>query len=201
MIIQAISDDELIFLTRQKHAEALTMLVERMQPKQDRMIYKMLAMHKYCGLDYDDLKIVALQSLYLAIDSYHPQRNQFDAYYHFLLQREIVNELKRFSSKMHQPLTTAYSLDYEIEEGSTMADIVGDEDHTIKQRLDNPFYILLESNDYTLTPTEKAILIYVRQGYSYSEIGKILKRNYRHISRIFQSLIARSNQRPDDLDD
>ena len=35
-----------------------------------------------------------MQTLLLAIESYDPHKNIFDAYYHFLLQRELINELK-----------------------------------------------------------------------------------------------------------
>jgi RNA polymerase sigma factor (sigma-70 family) len=190
-----ISDDELVFLIRQKHIEATDFMLLRMAQKQDRLIHKMLTMHRYCGLDYDDLKIVAIQSLFLAIESYSPQKNKFDAYYHFLLQREIVNELKRFSAPNHQPINSAYSLDFEIEEGSTMADVIGLEDPSIKSRLDDPFYQLLESNDHRLEPVEEAILIYVRKGYSYSEIGKLMHRSYRQISRIVHRLLNQTKQK------
>lgn len=190
--MELVSDDELVFLARQHHQDAIAWLFKKMQNKQDRLIYKMMAMHLYCGLDYDDLKMVALQSLYLAIDSYHPHRNQFDAYYHFLLQREVVNELKRFASVQHAPITHAYSLDYEIEEGTSMAEMIGEEDGLIKSRLDDPFYQLLESQDHHLSPQERAILIYVKAGYSYREIGSLMHRSYRQISRIVQQLLKKT---------
>lgn len=195
------TDDELVFLARQKHEEAIQYLIEKMKQKQDRLIFKMLAKHLYCGLDYDDLKMVAMQSLFQAIESYHPARNVFDAYYHFLMQRELVNELKRFASIQHAPINQAFSLDYEIEDGTTMADLIGEEDSQIKQPLDDPFHQLLESTNTALTPQEIAMITYVKQGYSYSEIGRLMGISYRVVSRIVQQLLNQGKKQPGPLYD
>jgi DNA-directed RNA polymerase specialized sigma subunit len=186
-----ISDDEIVFLVRSKQPEAYVLLLERMQIKQDRLIHKLLYMHRYCGLDYDDLKIVALQTLLLAIDSYDPRKNIFDAYYHFLLQRELVNELKRFSSDNQNLINTALSLDYEIEDGSLLGDLVGQNDQQLIAMVEDPFYQLLESDDQHLSVKEKAILAYLKLGYSFTEIAKIIGGQYRQISKIAKALLAK----------
>lgn len=186
-----ISDDEIVFLVRSKQSEAYLLLLERMQLKQDRLIHKLLYMHRYCGLDYDDLKIVALQTLLLAIDSYDPRKNIFDAYYHFLLQRELVNELKRFSSDNQNLINTALSLDYEIEDGSLLGDLVGQKDQQLIAMVEDPFYQLLESDDQQLSVKEKAILAYLKLGYSFTEIAKIIGGHYRQISKIAKALLAK----------
>lgn len=186
-----ISDDELVFLVRSKQPEAYTLLIERMQTKQDRLIHKLLYMHRYCGLDYDDLKIVALQTLLLAIESYDPSKNIFDAYYHFLLQRELVNELKKFSSDNHHFINTALSLDYEIEEGSMLGDLIGHKDQQMVALVEDPFHQLLESDDHQLSVRDKAILVYLKLGYSFTEIAKILGGHYRQISKTAKALLAK----------
>ncbi|MFZ9704330.1 MAG: hypothetical protein ACO3BB_03590, partial [Bacilli bacterium] len=66
MNVLPLSDDEMVFLIRSQHQEAFRLLTEKMQSKQDRLIHKLMYMHRYCGLDYDDLKIVAMQTLLLA---------------------------------------------------------------------------------------------------------------------------------------
>jgi DNA-directed RNA polymerase specialized sigma subunit len=190
-MMPSISDDEIVFLVRSKQPEAYLLLMQRMEIKQDRLIHKLLYMHRYCGLDYDDLKIVALQTLLLAIDSYDPSKNIFDAYYHFLLQRELVNELKRFSSDHHHFINTALSLDYEIEEGSLLSDLVGQKDQHLVAMVEDPFYQLLESDDQDLSVKEKAILSYLKLGYSFTEIAKILGGHYRQISKIAKSLLSK----------
>ena len=186
-----ISDDEIVFLIRSKQPEAYQLMLERMQLKQDRLIHKLLYMHRYCGLDYDDLKIVALQTLLLAIESYDPCKNIFDAYYHFLLQRELINELKRFSSDNHNFINTALSLDYEIEDGSLLGDLVGQQDLKLIALVEDPFHQLLEGEDQRLSVKEKAILAYLKLGYSFTEIAKILGGHYRQISKIAKTLLAK----------
>jgi DNA-directed RNA polymerase specialized sigma subunit len=186
-----ISDDEIVFLVRSKQPEAYQLMLERMQIKQDRLIHKLLYMHRYCGLDYDDLKIVALQTLLLAIESYDPSKNIFDAYYHFLLQRELVNELKRFSSDNHNLINTALSLDFEIEDGSLLGDLVGQQDQKLIALVEDPFHQLLEGEDQHLSVKEKAILAYLKLGYSFTEIAKILGGHYRQISKIAKTLLAK----------
>jgi DNA-directed RNA polymerase specialized sigma subunit len=186
-----ISDDEIVFLVRSKQPEAYLLMLERMQTKQDRLIHKLLYMHRYCGLDYDDLKMVALQTLLLAIDSYDPTKNIFDAYYHFLLQRELVNELKRFSNDNHHFINTALSLDYEIEDGSVLGDLVGQQDQKLIALVEDPFHQLLEGEDHHLSVKEKAILAYLKLGYSFTEIAKILGGHYRQISKIAKTLLAK----------
>lgn len=189
--MSTLSDDELIFLIRSQHAEAFQILLEKMQPKQDRLIHKLMYMHRYCGLDFDDLKIVAIQTLLLAIDAYHPKKNVFDAYYHFLLQRELVNELKRFSSEQHAPINHAISFDYEVEEGSALSEMIGEDDTQIYRPFSDPFYQLLASDHPSITPKEKAIIAYLKLGYSYTEIAKIMKDHYRQISKIAKRILEK----------
>ena len=186
-----VSDDELVFLIRRKQPEAFTSLLNRMALKQDRMIHKLLFMHRYCGLDFDDLKIVAIQTLSLAVESYEPKKNVFDAYYHFLLQRELVNELKRFSSDNQNLINTAISLDYEIEDGSYLSDVIGQNDATLQTIMDDPTHQLLEEDDQRITPKEKAILAYLKLGYTFTEIAKVMKDHYRNISKIAKSLLTK----------
>lgn len=191
MNVLQLSDDEMVFLIRSQHQEAWMLLTEKMQSKQDRLIHKLMYMHRYCGLDYDDLKIVAMQTLLLAIDAYDPKKNVFDAYYHFLLQRELINELKRFASDQHHVINHAVSLDYEIEDGSSLAEIVGEDDVKINQPFNDPFYQLLEEdNETNLTVKEKAIIAYVKLGYSFTEIAKIMGDHYRQISKIAKRLLS-----------
>lgn len=189
--MSTLSDDELIFLIRSQQREAFQILLDKMQLKQDRLIHKLMYMHRYCGVDYDDLKLVAIQTLLLAIDAYHPKKNNFDAYYHFLLQRELINELKRFSSEQHAPINHAISFDYEMEEGSSLSEMIGEDDAKIYQPFTDPFYQLLESENGSLTPKEKAIIAYLKLGYSYTEIAKIMNDHYRQISKIAKRILEK----------
>jgi DNA-directed RNA polymerase specialized sigma subunit len=162
-----------------------------MELKQDRLIHKLLFMHRYCGVDFDDLKIVAIQTLALAVESYEPKKNVFDAYYHFLLQRELINELKRFSTDNQNIINSAISLDFEIEDGSYLSDVIGQSDTKLQTMMDDPTHQLLEEDNQSISPKEKAILAYLKLGYTFTEIAKLMKDHYRNISKIAKSLLEK----------
>ncbi|HOJ44710.1 MAG TPA: hypothetical protein PK340_01560 [Bacilli bacterium] len=182
------SDDELVFLIRQNCAEARRALEARMRSKQHRTIRRLLRENRCCGLEFDDLKIVATMSLYNAIDAYDCRKAVFDAYYHFLLERDLVNEMKKYNTFNHTLLNTAFSLDEPFDDGGSLYDVIGVNDEHIGAL--NPQDILSFAEDAAsgLTPKQKAMIGYRLLGYSYSEIGRILKMNYRIVSRTLHKL-------------
>lgn len=185
-----VSDDELVFLARQKQQEAIEYLFLKMKPKQERMVKKLLFEHRYCGLDFHDLMHVAMQTLFLAIDSYDPRKAVFDAYYHLLLQRELVNEMKKFNTYGHTLINTAMSLDEPLEEGQLMYDLIGKEDEQLHEYVFSESLQLLKEDNHLLTIEQKTVFSYYRLGYSYSEIGRIIKKNYRVISKMIQEILS-----------
>lgn len=186
-----VSDDELVFLARQKQQEAIDYLCLKMKPKQERMVKKLLFEHRYCGLDFNDLMLVALQTLFLAIDSYDPRKAVFDAYYHLLLQRELVNEMKKFNTYGHTLINKAISLDEPLEEGQLMYDLIGKDDEQLHHYVFNESQQLLKEDNQTLNIEQKTVFSYYQLGYSYSEIGRIVKKNYRLISKMIQEILLR----------
>ncbi|HAV19973.1 MAG TPA: hypothetical protein DCX17_02995 [Firmicutes bacterium] len=183
-----VSDDELVFLIRQGNQEAERILFYRMKNKQDKLIYRLLKDNRYCGLEHGDLKTIAMQSLYNAIDSYDPQKTVFDAYYHFLLERDLVNEIKRYNTFNQNLLNTAISFDEALEEGGCLYDIIGHQDESIKAVTEKTMLELAEDPNNALTPQDKAIIAYRLIGYSFTEIGKIFHKSYRHISRTVERI-------------
>jgi RNA polymerase sigma factor (sigma-70 family) len=186
-----VGDDELVFLSRSRSDLALDQLQKQMEWKQDCLIRKLLSENRYCGLEHDDLKIVAVLALYTAVDSYDPAKAVFDAFYHLILERELVNEMKRFNSGAQTILNTAISLDEEIDENSNLYDIFGSEDDKIKFGSESGILQLAEDPSMGLNPLEKSIIAYRCLGYSFSEIGRIMKKNYRQISRIVREIAFR----------
>jgi DNA-binding CsgD family transcriptional regulator len=57
--------------------------------------------------------------------------------------------------------------------------------------VEDPFHQLLESEDQSLSVREKAILAYLKLGYTFTEIAKILGGHYRQISKIAKTLLAK----------
>lgn len=193
-----VSDDELVFLIRQGNKEAERMLIERMARKQDKLIFRLLRENRYCGLEPGDLKTIALQSLYNAIDSYDCKKAVFDAYYHFLLERDLVNEIKRYNTFNQTIINTAVSFDETLDEGGCLYDIIGATDENIKAVTAMTIMELAEDDDNHLSVEEKAIVAYRILGYSFTEIGKILHKSYRQISRIAAKVATMCQFNPDE---
>jgi RNA polymerase sigma factor (sigma-70 family) len=183
MLSQDISNDELVFLVRSKETIAFDMLAWRMKPKQERLIHQVLKENRYCGLDEQDLLVVALEALFIAIESYDPTRTLFDAYYHFILNRELIHALQRHSTGAHNFLNTAMSFDEEIEDGTSLYDVIGREDETIKSGDHGGLENLLNHPLLKLTSLQKVMIQLRTLGYSYEEIGSQVKLNYRQVSR------------------
>jgi len=182
------SDDELVFLIRQNCAEARRVLEQRVRIKQHRTIRRLLRENRGCGLEFDDLKIIATLSLYTAIDAYDCHKAVFDAYYHFLLERDLVNEMKKHNTHNQTLLNTAYSLDEPFEDGGSLYDVIGCEDELVGALTPSDILTFAEDASSGLTPKEKAMVGYRLLGYSYSEIGRILKMSYRVVSRTLHKL-------------
>jgi len=198
MTYESASDDELVFLVRQNNQEAAAALSRKMGPKQDRLIFKLLHENRACSLDHCDLKITAMLTLYQAVDAYDCRKAVFDAFYHLLLERELVNEMKRHNTNNHTLLNLAISLDEPLEDGGVLSDVIGCHDESIMAFTAQDILTLAEDASAGLTPLEKAVLAYRMLGYTYTEIGKIVKRNYRHIARIVASINRRHHLNPED---
>jgi DNA-binding CsgD family transcriptional regulator len=69
--------------------------------------------------------------------------------------------------------------------------MIGEDDRKIYQPFSDPFYQLLESDNLSLTIKEKAIIAYLKLGYSYTEIAKIMKEHYRQISKIAKRILEK----------
>jgi len=198
MPYQSVSDDELIFLIRQRNQEAAEAMQRKMHQKQERIIYRLLHDNRACGLEPDDLKSIAIGALYQAVDAYDCQKAVFDAFYHLLLERELVNEMKRRNTHNHTVVNLALSLDEPLEEGGVLGDIIGAPDAKIMAFTPNDVLELAEDETAGLSPTEKAILAYRTLGYSYTEIGRIIKKNYRQVARIVAAVNRRHRLYPEE---
>jgi RNA polymerase sigma factor (sigma-70 family) len=194
--MNVVSDDELVFLVRQKQDEADELLQLRMQEKLHSLVKKFYYHHRKCLLEEDDLWSVALKSFYIAIDSYQHQKVHFDAYVHVIVERELMHIMRHFNQPHHHVLDFALSLDEVPVDGTPLYEVIGDEDKDLKGEFNNPFYTLLEHED-TLSLEERIIIAYARLGYSFKEIGKVLKKNYRQVTRMVKKLKEKMVTDPD----
>ena len=194
--MHVVSNDELVFLVRQKQAEADGLLQQRMQHKLRILVKKFYYQHRRCLLEEDDLWSIAMKSFYIAIDSYHHQKVHFDAYIHVIIERELMHVMRQYNQPHHHVLDYALSLDEVPVDGTPLYEVIWDEDDDLKGKLNNPFYALLEHDD-TLSLDERIIIAYARLGYSFKEIGYVLKKNYRQVTRMVKKLKEKMVTYPD----
>lgn len=182
-----VSDDELVFLIRQKHRDAESVLLDRLRGKMIALVRKYYFLHRRCMLEEADLWNIALKGLYLAVDSYAIEKVHFDAYAHVIIEREIMHSMRQYNQAHHHVLDYATSLDEELDEGTLVQELIGEEDPSIVKRLNNPIHYLLEEDD-ALTLEERIVLVQSRLGYTLKEIGKTIQKNYRQVARILKLL-------------
>lgn len=183
-----VSDDELVFLARQNCPDARRVLEARMHSKQTATIRRLLREHRACSLEFEDLKMIATLSLYTAIDAYDCRKAIFNAYYQILLERDLVNEMKKYNTHNQALLNTAFSLDEPFDDGGSLYEVIGHDDERIKSNSQHDILSFAEDVESGLTPKQKAMIGYRMLGYSYSEIGRILKMNYRVVSKTLRQL-------------
>jgi RNA polymerase sigma factor (sigma-70 family) len=182
-----VSHDELVFLIRQRQPEALTLLETLMQTKMIHYVRRLRAAHRKCLLDEHDLLSLAYQTLYLAIDSYQPDKVHFDAYFHVLLERELMHALRKFNQPHHHWLDYAVSLDEPVDEGASLAELVGEEDAYLHRQKHSVFVQLLEQED-DLDWEQRTVIVLFQRGYSLKEIGNRIQKNYRQVARMLKQL-------------
>lgn len=187
MVSESVSVDELVFLIRQKQVDALPILEHIMQAKMIQYVRKAFHSNRRCALDEKDLLSLAYQTLYLAIDSYQPQRVHFDAYFHVLLERELMHAMRKYNQPHHIVLDQAMSLDQEFEEGTNLYELIGEEDPHLHHQKHSPLVSLLEDED-SLTAEQRLIIVLFQRGYTLKEIGQRIQKNYRQVARLLKQL-------------
>ncbi len=190
-----VSDDELIYLIRQNNEEALNMLLFRYRDIRDILILETLKNNRYCGLDFDDLKQTAYETMLLVAETYDPTRSCFFSYWKLLMGREMKTFLIKYNGPSASFLNTSISFDAgeEFEKNRWMAQAPDSSDYLITESLnvDESIQHLAEDVDHKLTPQEKAVMAYRMMGYSYEEISSILHFTNRKLCRVMLSMRAK----------
>jgi len=183
-----VSDDELVCLVRQQNEEALKMLLFRYRDIRDILIYETLNRNRYCGLEYDDMKITSIEATLLICEHYDYQKSCFFSYWKLLMERELISFLRRMNGYGAGQLNTAVSFDAgdECEQNFRLAQSMDTTHNYITEEInfDESIQRLAEANDNDLSPEEKAVLAYRVLGYSYEEIESIMHMTKRKVCRL-----------------
>jgi DNA-directed RNA polymerase specialized sigma24 family protein len=187
-----VSDDELVYLVRQKNEEALSMLLFRYHDIRDVLIWQTLKNNRYCGIDYDDLKQVAYEALMLILATYDMRKSCFFSYWKLLISRELRGFYKNHNGISAAMLNTALSYDAgdEYERNYCVSQSVAFDGPSLIDSLNASDCLqrLAEDVDHCFSPPEKAIMAYRMLGYSYEEISTIMHFTNRKLCRLILNL-------------
>lgn len=121
-----ITDDELLYLIEENNEEALTKLIEKYTPKINKIISKYKTKALTLGLDISDLYQEGLIGLLEGVKSFDKTKDaSFKTYTTILIEREILDILKRNDRIKHKTLNSAISIDnYQENTSSNLYNII-----------------------------------------------------------------------------
>ena len=187
-----ISDDDLLALFRQGHAQALNLLLER---------YRRFARSKargyfLVGAEFDDIEQEGMIGLFKAVRDFRPERQaSFRAFAELCITRQILTAIKTATRQKHQPLNRYVSLS-----GLRVVDDPSEwwveellDDHHVPDPADE--VVSWEGMDamraamaQMLSNLEVDVLRLYLEGRSYQEIGVLLGRHVKSIDNALQRI-------------
>lgn len=146
------------------------------------------------GADFDDILQEGMIGLYKAITSFNGERNDnFASFATMCIHHQIQNAVKVANSKKNQPLNDYVSINVEGGISATedspkiilQATDVSAEQLSLNRESVNSLYNKVKS---ALTDFQYRVLLMYLNGYSYSEIAKVLDATNKSIDNNIQSI-------------
>lgn len=181
-------DNELLYLTEENNEEAFTELIDRYSPKIHAIIGKYKQKAFQVGLDISDLYQEGLIGLINAIKTYNKEREaSFKTYAVVLIEREILDLIKRNDRNKDKTLNNAISLDnFSLEEKQSLYNIIEIDNFTPELRLINEE--ITEEVKTELTEFELKVYELKIDGKTNREISLILEKSTRSIENTIQRI-------------
>jgi len=180
------NDNELIDLILENSEEATNILYEKYKGVIDYIVNKHSLIAPGIGLDRNDLYQEGMIGLIEAVKDYKESQNvSFYTFANICINRKIISCLNKNSRQKHKLLNEAISLDFNYDEDgeTTLADFVSSIDSSPEE------YVLnLESKEEVLkkiksllTDLEMEVFSLRTNGFTYSDIAKLLNKNIKSI--------------------
>jgi RNA polymerase sporulation-specific sigma factor len=181
-------DNELLYLTEENNEEAFTELIDRYSPKIHAIIGKYKQKAFQVGLDISDLYQEGLIGLINAIKTYNKEREaSFKTYAVVLIERELLDLIKRNDRNKDKTLNNAISLDnFSLEEKQSLYNIIEIDNFTPELRLINEE--ITEEVKTELTEFELKVYELKIDGKTNREISLILEKSTRSIENTIQRI-------------
>ncbi len=185
-----IPDDEFILLIRQGNQEALNMLFFRYKRAIDYITNKVFRNVKFCGIEEDDLKSIAMETFFIVVNCYDEYKSGFYPYWKFITERELYGEVRKFRSKSNRMLLDAVSFDNKVTEDDSspfLCFYADPNEDVVKNYESNEKLLQLHDNcEKYFDGIEKLVVYKKMQGYSYSEIVDELKMDKKAVAKIMR---------------
>lgn len=165
------------------------MAKEKMFNENINIAYKIVQRYRNCGIEYEDLKQIALLGLWKAVNTYKADKKVlFSSYSYKVIQNEINLYLK--TNKKH--FLNRYLKD-EIIEGFTIEEVIPNKDNQIERLedfLDTRKYIS-KIKKYITNKREKIIVDMLLSSKKQNEIAKELGISRQRVSKIIENIRKR----------
>ena len=171
---------------------AYTILVERYYKNCWGISQEYYERYSRSGLFPDDFFSIAVDCLLKAIDNYDNDKGSFFSYWIICTKNAFARFIKENYANISFRSMNSISIDYSFEDGGSLHDLMGEEDHYFEQNmLHESIKKIILSEKYGLKEIEKKILLYYLEGYKPREIAKILNTNPSVIYRRFTHAVKK----------
>ncbi|MCI8489764.1 MAG: sigma-70 family RNA polymerase sigma factor [Lachnospiraceae bacterium] len=183
------SDEELIVRLRNQEAGIMDYILDKYKP----LVRKRANALYLIGGDTDDLIQEGMIGLFKAIQDYQPDRDS--SFYHFArlcVERQMYTAVEASRRKKHAPLNSYISLYDDFgTDGVALADVLaGGADKNPECLLIDQERVqqMLDALAKNLSPMEKQVFDYMREGFHYRQIAEIMEQSPKAIDNAIQRM-------------
>ncbi len=185
MVYTQLTDEQLVEIAKTDKGKPFEVLISRY----DKIILRIVNKCYCLSADRDDLKQIAFMALSNAVDSFNGQAN-FQAFAYTCINNSVLTAMRSSNRKKNEPLKNYVPLSGYGEGDNDKTDIIVD-----SQIGPEDFLINFEDKKETdeiikkiLSKLEYQIYSLFIEGYSYDEIGKMIKKEEKSVDNAMQRI-------------
>lgn len=186
-----ISDNELLCLALEENEDAKNILYNRYSYIIDIITRKYQKLAYSLGIDLGDLRSEALYGFTSALINYKDNKNaNLATFISICVNRNVLNLIRKFSTKKNKIYNDALSLDYFYDDLETTLEeyISNDKDPLSDLTNEEDYNELISNIKSTLSKFEYVVFTFLVNNYSYTDIAKILGKSTKQIDNTIQRI-------------
>lgn len=193
-----LNDYELMYMVEENSEDAKEMMYEKYRPMIHKYAKRYYSGCRNCGLEIEDFIQEGYYGVFCAYKTYNQKKDAlFYTYVDLCVRSKMYNLVTRNTSLKHRVLNTSISLNkpFDVEKGIDLLDMTYDKN----QLLPEDEIIIREQIErfkrflYAQKIEDASILELYYNGFSYSDIGKLLERKKQGIIAVINRLKKRLN--------